>query len=923
MNFRRDCNDVTAVVLSLGEATTDDAIASLTRQTILPRHTIIVRDIVPFHKALNSGVAQVETPFFVQVDADMILDRHCIATLRRNVCSDVGIVVGHLRDSLIEQVVGIKLFRTECFNFVRFRDSVSPDTDFVNDIARAGWKTIYVQQKTESGKFSGSPTVGEHRRDYSINYTYLKFLAEGCRYRYRDTFGGFRGHLSRLAKSSHCSALVAQIALARGIFLEPEHDLLGRSHHDDEIQCLGRFLNSTEVAVSLQKSFELPSNASLKERFRHFYRIGFSLFQYNQIAAFRSQMSLFDQSADPFAWINKIACCKGLFEQDIDESRIAKDYAILRKFARWPVQPPYFNTTFDAIAAYAAEIGLKSFVIAGSGAAEYRTEELAPEPKYQRTERAVSMSVQSNRPRIAPPPRLLGHMACTEPENIKSLYWCFDLVRAGYLTLHVPTYLGPRRIRLVSQIISNVSARFRGQRAARQTAGDDCAKANSALTRLARTRTPRYEPEPNRILMVAGDLGRGGSERQMLAVASGLLSRGYEVSLVVLSRTGFEQPSFEHGFRNIGLVAQEASSFDIDLEGGFKRIAEADQAADLSRLLPAFSQEIIQLMTAIRTHRPQIVHAWLDHAGLSAALAATSLGTPSVVVQFGNMSPGSFSRQIRLRDYFRQGFRAIARNPTAILANNSARGARDYERWLRLRPGSIRIIRNGLMTGTVRIPSNEELSTFRSAMGLPPNVPVVGTVMRFTEEKDPDLWLAAAAEIAKAVPQVCFILAGCGELLEQCKARAQAIGLDRNIVFAGAIEDVGLIYGLLDVFLLTSRVEGLPNVLIEAQAAGCPVVTTDVGGAGEALVDGTTGRLVRQRSSDSLARAVLEVLFDQTWRERVNKQGADFIANRFGFERMVDRTLEIYRMPLRGSADYPVRGNLGDPDSPGVSGPDP
>ena len=417
-----------------------------------------------------------------------------------------------------------------------------------------------------------------------------------------------------------------------------------------------------------------------------------------------------------------------------------------------------------------------------------------------------------------------------------------------------------------------------------------------ALKRLARARSPSYEPKRDRILMVAGSLGRGGSERQMMAVARGLLMRGHEVHLIVMRS---EQPNFEEGFRSIGLVAQDASSFDTDVKTGFEPFGEADQNADLSTLIPAFSLEVLQVMAAIRTYRPQIVHAWLDHAGLAAALAAANLGVPSIVVQFGSMSPGSSVRHIRLRNYFRHGFSAMARNPTVVLANNSARGATDYERWLRLRPGSVQIVCNGLMAGTVRIPTKAELSAYRSALGLPSDAPVVGTVMRFTEEKDPDLWLAVAAEITKLAPQVCFIQAGYGKLLTQCRTRAQALGLDRNVVFPGAIEDVGLIYALSDVFLLTSKVEGLPNVLIEAQAAGCPVVTTDVGGTGEALLDGITGRLVRERSPGCLARAVLEVLFDQRWRDRVNSQSADFVEKNFGFEKMVDRTLEIYRTPLR------------------------
>ena len=278
MIFKREFDDVSAVVLTLGESTTDDAIASLGRQTVLPSHTIIVRNTVPFHRALNTGVERTKTPFFVQVDADMILDERCIEILRRNMRSDVGIVIGRLRDPMIGQVVGIKLFRRECFNVIRFRDLVSPDTDFVNDIAQAGWKTVFVHE-TNGGELGPNPTLGEHRRDYSVDYTYLKFLVEGCRYRYRDTFGAFRGQLSRLAKSSHSSALIAQIAFARGMFLEPEGDLLGRSHHDDEVRRLNRFLSSEDGAASLESgTFDLPADISPSERFRHYYLVGFRTF---------------------------------------------------------------------------------------------------------------------------------------------------------------------------------------------------------------------------------------------------------------------------------------------------------------------------------------------------------------------------------------------------------------------------------------------------------------------------------------------------------------------------------------------------------------------------------------------------------------------------------------------------------------------
>jgi cellulose synthase/poly-beta-1,6-N-acetylglucosamine synthase-like glycosyltransferase len=124
-------NDVSAVVLTVGEPSTAEAIESLHRQTVPLRDIIVVRDVTPFHKALNAGAARVKTRFFVQVDADMILDPRCVAALRSGMHRRAGIVVGRLRDALTQDVVGIKLFRTVCFESTVFRDSISPDTDFV------------------------------------------------------------------------------------------------------------------------------------------------------------------------------------------------------------------------------------------------------------------------------------------------------------------------------------------------------------------------------------------------------------------------------------------------------------------------------------------------------------------------------------------------------------------------------------------------------------------------------------------------------------------------------------------------------------------------------------------------------------------------------------------------------------------------
>lgn len=102
--------DVTAVVLSIGEPYTERALASLRRQTLTAAETIVVRDVSPFHCALNKGAAQVRTPFFLHVDADMVLDENCIAALRPLMTDRVGMVQGRLRDPRAERSPGFAWF---------------------------------------------------------------------------------------------------------------------------------------------------------------------------------------------------------------------------------------------------------------------------------------------------------------------------------------------------------------------------------------------------------------------------------------------------------------------------------------------------------------------------------------------------------------------------------------------------------------------------------------------------------------------------------------------------------------------------------------------------------------------------------------------------------------------------------------------
>ena len=300
------------------------------------------------------------------------------------------------------------------------------------------------------------------------------------------------------------------------------------------------------------------------------------------------------------------------------------------------------------------------------------------------------------------------------------------------------------------------------------------------------------------------------------------------------------------------------------------------------------------LARIIREFRPEIVHCWSDFANVVGGLVATNVGVPTVVL--GQRNVPAFRYVEGVAPYLcLDAYRLLVQNSNVVMLNNSLAGVTKYMQWLQIPSNKIRLIYNGFLPQDFHIRRGSEAQLCRRRLGLRNDARVIGTVMRFAPEKDPHLWLETAAAIAAARPDTCFVLAGYGNLAKQMERRIETLGLAERFILPGAAKDIGLIYGALDVLLLTSRFEGTPNVLIEAQAAGIPVVAPDVGGTSEALLNGVTGILVGNRRASSLASAVLEILDDPGWRKRAATQGPGFVTKKFGHQRMIDDTIAAYR----------------------------
>lgn len=235
--------EVTALVLTVGEKTTEEAIRRLREQTVPCGEIIVVRNVTPFHNAINRGISQVKTPFFIQCDADMLLDPDCIETMQRFIKDDVAVLIGYLSDELLGTVQAVKMFRTECFEKAKFSDSVSPDTDCINLLNSMGWKFVFVSRGEE--RYGHAPDVlGAHKPEYTPLYTFEKFKLEGSRIRYRGVFQEFISCLEKLRNSKHPMAAIALIGLCHGLFIEERKDGLCPYSPSKDFKLLQEFMTS-------------------------------------------------------------------------------------------------------------------------------------------------------------------------------------------------------------------------------------------------------------------------------------------------------------------------------------------------------------------------------------------------------------------------------------------------------------------------------------------------------------------------------------------------------------------------------------------------------------------------------------------------------------------------------------------------------
>jgi glycosyltransferase involved in cell wall biosynthesis len=394
---------------------------------------------------------------------------------------------------------------------------------------------------------------------------------------------------------------------------------------------------------------------------------------------------------------------------------------------------------------------------------------------------------------------------------------------------------------------------------------------------------PDTSGNPSGVVMVAGSLGGYGAER-VLANTFRLFANQRRFDWTKFYVADFaKRTSKEFILPLTGIPHSDV----VVLEG--TRTPEPPLAWIGGTMAVCASRIFAQL----RRDRPMVVHASLEPLNVYAGLAAVLAGVPRIVLHTHNMRPTELN--IRNAPRLKGCFQALLARPEVVLAGCARACIDDYMDWLGLNdPAKTYVVYNGYEFEEI-VPADAAARTaLRAEFGIAPDATVIGTAIRITAAKQPLLWVDAAAEIFAHRPDCRFIMFGDGGLRHQVEQRVREKGLSSCFILPGRVTDLYRRLPLLDLFMLCSRTEGLPNALIEAQAAGVPVVAFDVGGVAETMIPGETGLLVKESSAGAMAATVLGAVADPQWRERAAAAGPKFVRGAFGIEKMIVTLSDIF-----------------------------
>ncbi|HUH14413.1 MAG TPA: glycosyltransferase family 4 protein [Gaiellaceae bacterium] len=393
------------------------------------------------------------------------------------------------------------------------------------------------------------------------------------------------------------------------------------------------------------------------------------------------------------------------------------------------------------------------------------------------------------------------------------------------------------------------------------------------------------DDSPKRILRVIARLNMGGPALHVAYLTAGLESRGYRTTLVA------------------GELARGESSMAFVAEDLGVRVLPLTQLhRDVSVVRDAVAT--FRLARLIRSERPDIVHTHTAKAGAVGRVAALLAGgrrRPLVVHTFhGHVLRGYFG-PLRTTA-FRLLETLLARWTDALVAVSPQ--VRDDLVALGIAPAEkFAVVRLGIELERRVAAEPGAREETRRLLGVADGRFVIGWVGRMTGVKRTEDVLLALRRLREGGTDAALCMIGDGPDRDDVERRAHRLGIARHCLYLGYQEDIARWYAAVDAVILPSANEGTPVSVIEALAAGRPVVATNVGGVPDVVSDGEHGFLVDVGDVEALAERLARLAADPALRERMGAAGRAHVLSRYAVERLVDDVDRLYRSLLAAASE--------------------
>lgn len=385
--------------------------------------------------------------------------------------------------------------------------------------------------------------------------------------------------------------------------------------------------------------------------------------------------------------------------------------------------------------------------------------------------------------------------------------------------------------------------------------------------------TPRL-----RVAQIIESMAVGGAEHLAVKTANHLAAAGHDSHLIILRGPDVLSAKIQPDVKVHYLHYERSSiknplAFGVSLRKGVKLIAKVVRDENIS---------------VVQTHLPGsnffgLLLAWKKACGVLATIHNNQ-----------EFHYGDTDNPVRVR-LRKKAYRKILESCQGVVAvSEEVRTSLIRE----LGTGPEAAARITVVTNAVVIPEPLDPSrrtALRNELGAGPGQTLVLSAGRFCEQKNFSDLVAAAAKLKKGGTPFRLVVAGDGEQREELTAQVRELGLKDEVFLPGNLTNLDQLMQAADIFVMSSLWEGLPLVLLEAMAAGLPVVAYGIAGVGEVVADGVTGLTVAVGEPGALAGGLEKLAGDDDLRRRMGAAGEDLIRAEYSFDHFVEKLSELYR----------------------------